>query len=365
MYATDPCSDAAWNVPTLGISLPSNAALVGPGANGSCRWSTSGANTRNASSVRSDAVVWSWTNGTTLPLDATPVVGPTVVTPGSGGGPSVGPMTRASTPMARSARARPSTWPWTPPGTDREYGDSNATRISPPTLRSPGCGDVGAGAAGGSSRSLGQFGCITCHCSGAMRTSSSKRRARSWVTRRTSSRRRPRRSTVSGAQIRTKCRPCGRKYTAVGMSVAPVRSASVAGPAGRVVVSPKNSTSMPSPAMSRSESRHTTRFSRSTRITPAAADGPSGITSMPMARRTSANHSKSSGGSTDSTTTAGGSPRPASHAAAKSKPPRCGNARITPLPASRPWVMCSKPTDVTRASTDPRASVGSRNSSSQ
>ena len=44
------------------------------------------------------------------------------------------------------------------------------------------------------SRSRGQFGCIRCHCSGAMRISSSKRRASSWVIRATSSRRRPSRS---------------------------------------------------------------------------------------------------------------------------------------------------------------------------
>ena len=45
--------------PTFGTSLPSSAALVGPGTSGSCRCSTSGSNTRSASSVRSDAVVWS------------------------------------------------------------------------------------------------------------------------------------------------------------------------------------------------------------------------------------------------------------------------------------------------------------------
>ena len=41
-----------------------------------------------------------------------------------------------------------------------------------------------------------------CHCSGAMRMSSSKRRASSWVIRVTSSRRRPSRSTGSGGPIR-------------------------------------------------------------------------------------------------------------------------------------------------------------------
>jgi hypothetical protein len=44
-----------------------------------------------------------------------------------------------------------------------------------------------------------------------------------------------------------------------GTSGAPVRRASVAGPAGSVVRSPKNSTSTPPPAMSRS---HTSEMSR-------------------------------------------------------------------------------------------------------
>ena len=46
--------------------------------------------------------------------------GPTVVIPGSGGGPSHGAITRVSTPARRRARASPSTWPWTPPNTDNE-----------------------------------------------------------------------------------------------------------------------------------------------------------------------------------------------------------------------------------------------------
>ena len=43
------------------------------------------------------------------------------------------------------------------------------------------------------------------------------------------------------------------KYTATGKIGAPVRSARVAGPAGSVVRSPKNSTSTPPPPMLRSD----------------------------------------------------------------------------------------------------------------
>ena len=71
---------------------------------------------RSASSVRSDASFCACAIGEIEPLLTKRTLGPTEVTPGSGGGPSHGPMTRASTPSVRSARASPSTWPCTPPG---------------------------------------------------------------------------------------------------------------------------------------------------------------------------------------------------------------------------------------------------------
>ena len=114
----------------------------------------------------------------------------------------------------------------------------------------------------------------------------------------------------------------------------------------------------PSPARSRSQSRHTIRFAFSARSTAAPASGPSGTTSIPIASRTSANHANSSGGSTGSTTTVGATPRPASHAAAKSKPPRCGSARMSPLPAASAASMCSQPIASKRGSTDCRGVRG-------
>ena len=140
--------------------------------------------------------------------------GPTVVTPGSGGGPSHGPMTRASTPSVRSARASPSTWPCTPPGATASTGTttSHAHRVSLPW-------EIIAGGSRRrpctpSSRRLQPVarpvGCIRCHCSGAARMSSSKRWASSWVIRATRraggpSARRDR------ARMRISWRPCGRK----------------------------------------------------------------------------------------------------------------------------------------------------------
>ncbi|CAB4790509.1 unannotated protein [freshwater metagenome] len=63
---------------------------------------------RIASRVRSDATAPTFI-GATDPFASIRTVGPTLITPGSGGGPSVGPITRVSTPISRSARARPST----------------------------------------------------------------------------------------------------------------------------------------------------------------------------------------------------------------------------------------------------------------
>jgi hypothetical protein len=114
-----PSEYEAWKVPTAGTSAPSSVAWFDPGTSGSCRCSTSGPNTRSASSVRRatalpDAI------GATEPLESNRVLGPTVVIPGSGGGPSLGASTRASSPSARRLRARPSTWPCTPPANESE-----------------------------------------------------------------------------------------------------------------------------------------------------------------------------------------------------------------------------------------------------
>src|SRR3954453_13045793 len=70
--------------------------------------------------------------GATDPFEFHSTLGPTDTIPGSGGGPSHGPTTRTSTPSLRSSRARPSTWPCTPPGREREYGDVITTRTRSP-----------------------------------------------------------------------------------------------------------------------------------------------------------------------------------------------------------------------------------------
>ncbi len=113
-------------MPTAGSVVPTSAAWLGPGESGSWRWSTSGWNVRSASIVRR-ATARPLAMGATEPLLGTRVLGPTVVMPGSGGGPSHGATMRASTPSSRSARARPSTWPCTPPNSVSEYGHDSMT----------------------------------------------------------------------------------------------------------------------------------------------------------------------------------------------------------------------------------------------
>ena len=77
----------------------------GPATSGSCRCTTSGRNVRSASSVRrGDGASGGDRRDRAVARD-TGVLGPTVVMPGSGGGPSHGATTRASTP-SRAARGR-------------------------------------------------------------------------------------------------------------------------------------------------------------------------------------------------------------------------------------------------------------------
>ena len=73
--------------------------------------------------------------GATEPLAAIGTESPSGVTEASGGGPSHGPSTRASSPRLRRARARPSTWPCTPPGSVRLYGQTRPMRTHKPYCR--------------------------------------------------------------------------------------------------------------------------------------------------------------------------------------------------------------------------------------
>ena len=77
--------------------------------------------------------------GAIEPFDGKPRVGPRLVIPASGGGPSDGARTRASTPTPRSARASPSTWTCTPPSTDSEYGQIERDPQRVAASASPSC----------------------------------------------------------------------------------------------------------------------------------------------------------------------------------------------------------------------------------
>ena len=117
--------------------------------------------------------------GATEPLPAAGTEAPRGVTHGSGGGPSHGASTRASTPMTRSARAMPSTWPCTPPGMLRLYGQTRPTRTRrpPASTRAHSATRGTQPAATGPPRRPaeglcswgrpGQLGCTRCHWVGA------------------------------------------------------------------------------------------------------------------------------------------------------------------------------------------------------
>src|SRR5205085_5322565 len=73
---------AEWNVPTVGIAVPTSAAWFAPGENGSWRCTTSGSKVWSASMVRR-ATARPVATGATEPLLGSRVLGPTVMTPGS------------------------------------------------------------------------------------------------------------------------------------------------------------------------------------------------------------------------------------------------------------------------------------------
>ena len=127
------CSPAAWNVPTIGAERSMSAVTVGPGTSGSCRWRTSNFSSHSARMVRSCA--WGLGEiGAMEPLAAFITDGPMTVTPPSVGGASAGARIWTLCPRSRSARARPSTWPCTPPGTVRLYGQTIPMCTTPTLL---------------------------------------------------------------------------------------------------------------------------------------------------------------------------------------------------------------------------------------
>ena len=149
-------SPAAWKVPIIGWVLSTSAVCVGPGASGSWRWMTSNSSSHRARIVLS-AHDTSGASGATEPLTAVGMLWPRGVIPASGGTPSQGASTRTRWPRRRSARARPSTWDWTPPGIVRLYGQTIPMRTgltllvptTPPREPSAATGASLCGGAGG------------------------------------------------------------------------------------------------------------------------------------------------------------------------------------------------------------------------
>ena len=82
-------------MPTVGAGCINSAVIDGPGAHGSCTWSTSNRSSLSALIVRRAAEA-SGASGAIEPLAAVGRLLPSGVTNASGGGPSHGPSTRAS-----------------------------------------------------------------------------------------------------------------------------------------------------------------------------------------------------------------------------------------------------------------------------
>ena len=163
------------------------------------------------------------------------------------------------------------------------------------------------------------------------------RAARSWVTRATSSRRRPCRAVSSGGRTTpfTPSRP-GRKYTAVGSRWRAGAQRERGRPGGKRGASRRRTTPRcRCPPRSRSASRQTTSLRRS------AAQHLAGRVGAERHDR----HARASGGTRRTTRTARGAASGSTTAvtgtrctsvsqkAAHSQPPRCGSARMTPRPA--------------------------------
>ena len=172
---------------------------------------TSKSSSHNARIVRS-AADGSGATGATEPLDDVGMLIPTGVDE-HGGRRSVARRQHPRLVAApRSDRARARTWPWTPPGRLRLYGQmmpirsgvAASARRARVTARSSRLVTTVPFALGRRDRAAEGLvvarpvRLIRCHCSGARRISSSSSWARSWVTRVTSSRSRPCRSVSRG-----------------------------------------------------------------------------------------------------------------------------------------------------------------------
>ena len=228
--------------------------------------------------------------GATEPLEFHSTLGPTDHDAGLGRRPVARRRRRARRRRACAARARARA---PDPARRRDATASTATssRLCTTLTPSP------------DSRSLGQFGCSRCHCSGAARISSSSSCASSWVIRAMSSRRRP-------IRCDRERRPHHAEVVAAGRESRPRPAATsrraqrerrrTAGQRGALAEELDLD-----PVARRCRGRRAgTRCG--CRAAPAArcveTSGPSGTTSMPIAARCSANHSSSSGGSMRSTT---------------------------------------------------------------
>ena len=176
--------------------------------------------------------------------------------------------------------------------------------------------------------------------------------------------------TVTRARrgARRPCRGGRRRVGSTPRSAAPAHQCATRASPGRRAASCAHRRTRPRCLLLRCRDRtrrHSTPFDFSALIAAEAAPGPSGTTFIPRERRYSANHSNSSGGSSGSTITVIGKPQSAIQRPAHSQPPRCGRARMTPVPSAMPFRRFPSPSWVKCAAISTFDSAGMRNDSTQ
>ena len=276
-------ADDAWNVPTAGRSVPTSAACVRPRRQRLVEMHDVGSRTPAALRASGATTAFPAVIGAIDPFDGKPRVGPTARDPGLRAAARRTVAITRRRPRRRAAlRASPSTCAWTPPKTDSEYGQMSATRSASPSIgihrHARSSLSVGA--------SVGQFGCIMSHCSGAARISPRSVCASSCVTR----------CDIVAQPAESFDRERRDEPDAVPRSSAEVgrrreqrraaRNASTAGPAGhrRLLPEELDGDAVAGEVAVAHQAHHRSAAERA-RSTAGPASGPSATTSMPTARR--------------------------------------------------------------------------------
>src|SRR5687768_16432046 len=175
-------------------------------------------------------------------------------------------------------------------------------------------------------------GCIMCQSSGWFAIVSAKKSATSCIIATRPSL--PRRCTIGSPMMIDM--PFLVNWQTAGSRAAPVRRATIAGPAGMVMGCPRQDTGTPVPDRSRSASRQTTRRQYIASMSVARASGSRWETTFSPRLSRKATKAAYSASESFSATVVTGIPLAQAQAPAKSQLPLCGRATTAPGPAWAP-----------------------------